>query len=503
MDRPALAVLSAPPQASASGLAPAPPRRLAINLLWLSLGEFTAKLLTFAAFSHLARTLGPVEYGFIEFTLAVMVFFSLPVDLGLGSYGAREIARNPEMAPRLLHEITGLRVVLSLCSLTALALFLLFLHKSLELKILLGLYGISLLAGPFLLQWFFQAHDQMHWVGLASIVRQAGFASLVFLIYRPGVPLLYLGLVECASVTAVAIFCVYVTRHRLGVAWPWPDLRSARLSSHLREASPIGLTELAWGFMWYFSTVLLGFIYPDWTLGWFGASHRALMALHTFVWLYFFNLLPSISRCAVLPHQNLLKLMDRSVRFTAWVGLFAGGFLTAMSPRIMPLLYGPQFRGASHMFAVLVWMLPVALLSGHHRYVLIGYKCQNRLLLCTVLSAMASVGLGLALVPRYGGEGAAWALLAANVANLVMVYFSVRALVVEVPVLRLLVLPVCALAVSAVVYFALVPWNEWIAIAGACLIYVGSFAWADGRRLAEFVFKVVRKQDLSDPALQA
>jgi O-antigen/teichoic acid export membrane protein len=254
--------------------------------------------------------------------------------------------------------------------------------------------------------------------------------------------------------------------------------------------------------MWYFSTVLLGFIYPDWTLGWFGASHRALMALHTFVWLYFFNLLPSISRCAALPHRHLLELMDRSVRFTAWIGLFAGGFLTALSPRIMPLLYGPQFRGAAHMFAVLVWMLPVAMLSGHHRYILVGYKCQKRLLLCTVLSAMTSVALGLALVPRYGGEGAAWALLAANVANLVMVYFSVRSLVVDVPIHRQLFLPLCALAISTLVYGALAPWSEWTALAGACLVYACSFGWADGRRLAEFAFEMTRKPNVAAAAAE-
>ena len=69
--------------------------------------------------------LGPEEYGFVEFTLAVMVFFILPVDLGLGSYGAREIARNPERASRLLHEITGLRLVLAICSIVALLGFIL------------------------------------------------------------------------------------------------------------------------------------------------------------------------------------------------------------------------------------------------------------------------------------------------------------------------------------------------------------------------------------------
>jgi O-antigen/teichoic acid export membrane protein len=97
------------------------PRRLAINFLFLSGGEITAKLLTFVCFSYLARMLGPASYGAVEFTLAVMVFFTLPVDLGLSWYGTREIAHNPSCAARLLHEITGLRLVLAVCSMAALA----------------------------------------------------------------------------------------------------------------------------------------------------------------------------------------------------------------------------------------------------------------------------------------------------------------------------------------------------------------------------------------------
>jgi hypothetical protein len=46
------------------------------------------------------------------------------------------------------------------------------------------------------------------------------------------------------------------------------------------------------------------------------------MARHSFVWLYFFNLLPSISRCVARPKQDMLELMDGSVRLTAWAGLF-------------------------------------------------------------------------------------------------------------------------------------------------------------------------------------
>jgi O-antigen/teichoic acid export membrane protein len=464
-----------------------PPRRLAINFLFLSGGESAAKLLTFASFSYLARILSPGNYGFLEFALAVMVFFTLPADLGLGAYGAREIARDRSRAARLLHEITGLRLALALCSMAVLAVFILVLRKPFEVKLLLSFYGVSLLSGPFLLQWFFQAHDQMQWVGAASIVRQLGFAALIFAACRRGVPLAWLGLIECGSVFAVAVFCVYVTRVKMGFAWPWPDLRIRALLSHMGEAVPIGLTEVAWAFMWYFPTVLLGLILSGWPLGWFGASHRALMALHTFVWLYFFNLLPSISRCTGQPREHLLRLMDRSVRFAAWTGLFLAAALTVLADNVLRIVFGWNYAAAGSTFSILVWMLPVAMLSGHHRYILIAYRRQKQLLHCTTVSAVVAVVLGLALVPLFRGLGAAWALLIANIVNFVLVYFVVRKLVVEVPVHRQLAVPLLSLAAAAVVYFALLHWNFWIALAAGTAVYCAGLLWSDGRELISFV----------------
>ena len=482
----ATVALGGPAQAAAAVHAPEP-RRLAINFLFLTAGECFAKLLTFASFSYLARVLGPQNYGFLEFTLAVMVFFTLPVDLGLGAYGTREIARDRSRASRLLHEITGLRTLLALCSMVVLAAFILVLRKPVEVKLLLAFYGISLLSGPFLLQWFFQAHDQMQWVGAASIVRQAIFAVLVFVVCRKGVPLPYIGLIECGSVLAVTVFCFFVTHRKMGFAWPLPDLRFGSLIGHMREAVPIGLTEVAWAFMWYFCTVLLGLIYSDWTLGWFGASHRALMALHTFVWLYFFNLLPSISRCVGLSHQHLLTLMDRSIRLTAWAGLFAAAVLTVLSRYVLGWTYGWYFAGAAGTFSILVWMLPVAMLSGHHRYVLIAYGKQKQLLYCTTASAIVAVVLGLALVPLFGGPGAAWALLIANVVNFVLVYVAVRKFVVEIPIHRELARPAASLLVAGLLCYALMYWNFWFALAAGTITYAAGLAWSDGRRLSGFV----------------
>jgi O-antigen/teichoic acid export membrane protein len=470
--------------------APIPPadagRKLAFNFFLLVAGEMTAKLLAFASLSYLARILGPTDYGFIEFTIAVMVFFTLPADLGLGAYGAREIAHSPANAPQLLHAVTGLRMALSLCSMAVLAVFVLLLHKSVGLKILLALYGLSLLGHPFLLQWFFQAFDQMRWVGVASIIRQAGFAVLVFLFCRRQSSLIYVGAIECASVACVGLYCARVTR-RMGFGWPWPDLRFRRLAGHLGQAVPIGLSEIAWAFMWYFCTVLLGLVFTGSAVGWFGAAHRVVMALHTFVWLYFFNLLPSISRCVGRPAGQLLDLMNGSIRLIAWTGLLGAAILTALAPEVLVLLYGPGYRGAAASFSILVWMLPIAMLSGHYRYTLIAFRLQNRLLRCTVASAVVAVVFGFALVPFYGGIGAAWALLTANAVNFLLVLNAVRELVTVIPLGAQLAAPACALLISGIIYLVLLRRNLPLALVGAVAVYLAALLFFDGRRLLFFM----------------
>ena len=190
--------------------------------------------------------------------------------------------------------------------------------------------------------------------------------------------------------------------------------------------------------------------------------------------------------------------MDRSIRFAAWIGLFAVGVLSALAPLMLTIIYGPAFRAATSSFAVLAWMLPVAMLSGHHRYILIAYNQQKTLLKCTACSAVTAVLLGCLLVPLYGGVGAAWALLAANVINFVLVYFAVRRLVARVSVRRQLAGPLAAFGFSSVAYFSLVGWNPWMALAAALALYIGCLIWTDGRDLTAFLLSMVRKPIASE-----
>jgi len=448
-------------------------RKLARNYLVLIAGEVLAKLVNFAAFAWLGRTFGAERYGSLEFTLALMVFFTLPVDMGLGVFGAREIARNRQAGPRLLAGITLLRGLLALISLAGLGLLAVLLPAPAEVKELLLLYGCSLLGIPLLLQWYFQGHDEMHWVALASLVRYAVFAGLVLATLRPQMPLREVGLIECAAVSAAALFCLAVAVWRFHV-WPLRPTGAWReTAAYLREAMPIGLSELVWAMLWYLATVLTGLMVKDASLGWFGASHRILMALHTFVWLYFFNLLPSIARTIHGPRTELERLLAASLRLTAWAGTLAALLGTVLSGEALRLAFGAAFAGGGGVLATLVWVIPVALASGHYRYALIAYGRQSLLLRATGCAALAVVAGCLVLVPRIGIQGAASSLLLGCLLELGLTKAYVGREIARVQLLAPLGRPAAAAAGGLILHLGLRSWDPFSAGAAIGLVFVG------------------------------
>lgn len=428
------------------------------NYLILSAAEASGKLLNFAAFTHLGRALGPAQYGLLEFVIAVMAFFTLTADMGLSVCGAREVAKNPSFAPRLAGEIVFARATLTFLTVAVLFAGLPWLPVAEAARHLFYLYALSLFGSPLLIQWYFQGREAMTWVAAASVIRNGVFAGLVLATIRTGSPLWCVGSIECAAVACAGAFCLTAAWRRFGlhVFSVQVALRSAW--RRLREAVPLGLAELTWAGMWYLPMTLLGFWRADASLGWFGASHRVVMALHTFVWLYFYNLLPAVSRLASSPSEQLRHTIATSLRLTAWLSVFTAWTLGLLAPVLLPIAFGPTFAAGGSLLQALVWMIPITMLSGHYRYTLIACGLQKRLFAGTATGAITTAALGLWFIPRWGATGAVWCLLAGGAADFACAYGFVRRLVTPVPFFHSLLRPVAAGAAAALSLLLSRPW---------------------------------------------
>lgn len=362
--------------------------KLIANFVSLAAGEFIAKGLTFVSFAYLARTAGPEGFGWIEFAGASVLCAGLVVEQGFNTLGAREIARDPRRMDRLVSEIILVRLILALAAYITLVIAALAFSPAILLTRLILVYGLSLLAMPMLLQWVFQGHDQMRVVAAIQIGRQLIFAILVFTLVRDLTSIWLVGVAETvATLTAATIGMTLYRRRFAGhVQFRWPVRPQL-----VRDGAVIGLSQIFWVVKMSGSTLLLGLIARPEDIGFFGAAMRILMAVHTFVWLYYFNLLPTLVRARNTDSTSFGELVSSSLRYIAWIAALGVGLWIVMAPKITEMIYGTAFAAASLPLQIFAFVCGVAAISGHYRFGLIAASEQTAEMLTSLGGAIISV----------------------------------------------------------------------------------------------------------------
>jgi PST family polysaccharide transporter len=390
-----------------------------IRYLTLFGGEGFSKLCAFGAFAYLARTLGPRDFGVVELALSVTVFFVLGAESGLGSYGARLIERSPHLASQLIPQVALLRMMLGLPAYAVILLI----SKSLGMPGLgiLALYGALVLLTPFFTQWVYQGLRQMQWVAATSALRYGLFALLVVLMIRPGTDTRLVAAAELAGALVVVAFNAIIIFRVLKMRLDWTGVLSGA-KGLWKQAWFLGASDLAWAAMWYSPSVVTGWIVPDriYEVAWMAAAVRIVMAVHTFVFLYFFNLIPNLSKEI---HEGLpgwRDLMHRSMSTSMWAACLIALGGTFFAPLIVTTTYGSRYASAVLPFQIAIWMIPIAWFSGHFRFSMIASGHQRLEFLASAAGGFVTVigsyiGFRLAATP-----GAAAALILGGLVNTVV-----------------------------------------------------------------------------------
>lgn len=387
-----------------------------------------------AAFAFLAqRVLSPADYGTVELALSITVFFVLGVESGMGLYGARIVATAPHRLPSLVAHTMLLRVLLGL---PAFALILaVSAHYAFAGLGILAVNGIAVLLTPFLTGWVFQGLRQMQWVAMGTALRNFTFVAIVLLFIRAGADIRLVAVAEVSGIAVLALFNSYFLYRRLHVHPDWRQAfgGAARL---FRDVWFMGLSDFTWACLWYSPALIVGWLGLGMDgVAWVASSVRIVISLHTFVFLYFFNMLPNLAKELATDLDGWRDLVQRSMATSIWPGCLIALGGTLIAPILMPLIYGPAYAAAIRPFQLIVWMIPVAWFSGHFRFSLIAAGHQRWEFAAAAGAALVTVSVSGLLAHFYGSSGAAAGLLIGGVANLALALVASERRIGAVPIL--------------------------------------------------------------------
>ena len=471
--------------------------KLARDFLVLSSGQFFSKVVGFVAFAYLARTLGPESYGVVEYVVGMAVFFALLIDWGMGPIGVRELSAKPERAKSIAATISGARLLIACVAVPILGLAALWSGQSEKVVQLAWLYAISLLAVPWKQDWLLQGREMMNAAALAQFIRMVTFAAGVLILVHSEADILYVGIAEIAAVAITMVY--YLGIQSLRICPVRLSFARGDVGRLMREGFSVGLSNVVWTFIQYAPLFLVANLVGGVSLAWFAAAHRIVISLLIVSWIYHWNLYPTMARRAEGSTDAMRMIIGASFRVVAWGGILLALVLSLIGEPLLVLGFGNSFAEAAPAFAVLIWALPVTLLSGHARWALIAKGLQRYVLVAHLAGAVAVIAVGLALTGRYGALGAAMAMTAASLTIWAVAHFYAVLKVGSLPGLTAVLRPVLAAALAGLSahYLNTHPLIAAVVAAGA---YVAIALLIDRHLLPDFVLLMRAKSDVGTPS---
>lgn len=435
--------------------------KLVRDFLALASGQVLSKLIIFGAFAWLSRKLDPQSYGYVEFAVALSLFATMVVDLGLGAIGARELAKDPKKVESLTATIPAARLLMAVVVVPIMGFCAQLMGQSEETVTLVWLMGLALLALPWKQDWLLQGLEMMEGVAIGDVVRAGVFTIGVIVFVHSPRDLVRVGFAEIIAAVSAALFYIGFQYSRIGPVRLRFSIQQIR--SLFSQASFIGLSQVVWAINQYVQLILLAWLVGGEKTAYFGVSHRIVASLLIFSNVYHFNLFPALVRASLESTESLERLVRASSRIVAWTGILVAVFFTLCAQPVLEFVFGEQYGEGATALTILIWALPITALSGHARRALIAKNRQKQML----FAQLAGTGVTLLVTPfliwQYEATGAAVGMVAGNLTVWFVAQAFARIHVGQLPFVRSLARP-AALAILVAVLSVVLGSSVWVTV---------------------------------------
>lgn len=395
-------------------------RRVAGNLFSLFSGEVVSSALAFVITIVLARRLSDEGFGRLAFVQATMVYFILAVDLGLSTFGIREIARKPEHLPIISGQIISLRLLMAGIVAIPLAIGVIFWPMPQEMRWLFWGSLLGLFAHALNPEFIFQGAERMAGVSVWRILVHLFYLLLIFLLVFDRGQLWIITLLrasaEAFTLLLILVWAISSSGFRLNLSWN-PTL----WRSYLRESLIMAASVVAIKLYYTFDTLMLGIMDRPETVGWYQAGYKIILLFIGLAGIVQMAFGPVFSRSSKPESLESSVKMFATVLYLA--AILSTSFLVFLKTEIIQILFGSMYTGSVQCLALLAISMFFVFISTIFMAPLLFIGRQKDYLAIVMSGAILNIILNLLLIPKYSYNGAA---VATIVSNFGMMLLSMR-----------------------------------------------------------------------------
>ncbi|MBE9185131.1 flippase [Microcoleus sp. LEGE 07076] len=404
-------------------------RQVLVNLAWLFTDQILQMGLGLVVGLWVARYLGPVQFGLLNYAIAFVSVFSSVATMGLGSIVIRDIARNPECKNETLGTAFGMQFtggcITLLLTVTVISLF----KPDDDLtRWLVGIIAAGTIFQAFeAINFWFQSQVQSKYTVLAKNSVSFFVAAVRIGLVTIKAPLLAFACIRLAEVAIAGMAYVYFYQLTGNKIKDW-QFSWGRGKELLAESWPIMLSGLAVYLYSKTDQLMLGAMNKNAELGYYAAAVKISEVCDFLPMIISGSIFPKLANLREKNYQEYLSKFQIycDTMMFLWLGVAIP--ISLLSPWIVNLLYGENYAKSAAVLAIYVWAQFGSNFGvARNTYFTIEGQLRYSLYL-TVIGSILNIGLNWLLIPKYGAFGATAATLITYFYVIILVNFLIKEL---------------------------------------------------------------------------
>jgi O-antigen/teichoic acid export membrane protein len=406
---------------------------IAKNTSYLTSALILQKIISFTYFTLLARYIGPANLGKYYLAISFTTIFAIFIDLGLANVLTREIAKNPDKAPRWLGNVLSIKLPLAIISLAAVFILINVLDYDLLTRQLVYISAISMVLDSFTATFFsvIRGFHNLKYESISSIIFQ-----LIVLTAGYGALLLGGGLIPAMGALALAStynftysWLIITRRLKIAVRAMYDKLLIKEI---LIISWPFAVYAIFQRLYTYLDSVLLSLLAGDEQVGLYQVAFKIIFALQFLPMAFTASLYPAMSAYWQTNREQLAISFKRAINYLIIISLPIVIGALVLADKIV-LLFKEGYSDAA---------LPLRLSIISLFFIFINFPIGSLLNACDaqrkntrnmVIVTVVSIILNILLIPQWQAAGASLTVLITNGLMFILGLIAIRKLIIYRP----------------------------------------------------------------------
>lgn len=389
-------------------------KRAASNFLWSVVSEAIAKGVFFLTSIYLARALGVSNFGVFTLAQTITFYIWFAVDLGIGMYGIREIAKDKEKVEHIINPLLTLRISSGLIFFTLYTISLLLIDIPPAKRLVFIGCGLYLLTYSLYSDWIFKGLERFKFIAFGSFVSSTVFLISILYLVKGSDDLISASFIWSLSFLFGSLSLLYFLHRTLGIKYI-PSLNLKLWFFHVKESIYFSVSGGLLAIYQYLPILYLSIFFTSYEIGLFSAPYRLIMAIGTAGFMIPMAFYPVFSELYLQDRDEFRKTHGKFQKIMLSLGIPVGVLGVLFGDEIISLFFGSQYIQAAGVFKILIWLVPLYFLRYTYGSVLLACGFQRLHNIATLTGVLCMFIAGLFLVPKFSITGGAVALLISEI----------------------------------------------------------------------------------------